>query len=160
MRSLKLFSSVVIIMIVLFSFAGQVNASSFNVEINSDKTTIEPGEEIIVTFGVTDVDMGENGINVLEGTLEYDKTIFEEVKEENIRSNGKWQTSYNESTGKFLSMLVDDGAVQNTQIIEISLTAKTKLLNTGLTSNNGVILGILIIGIVATSGVLVYKMKK
>lgn len=139
-------------MTILIILSTRVNAqisNTFKAKITPIQSTIKPGEEIIVTISVSDIDMGENGINALEGMLEYDKEIFEEVKSSSIESYNNWATTYNDEksnlNGKFLSVNLSAGVKEDTKILSIKFKAKNDIKQTGetiikikdVTSNNG-----------------------
>ena len=91
----KIFLSIILIVcIVLIGSIVQAdstnNTSSFNARITANQTEVKPGEEVTVTLSIYNIDMGNYGINTVETTIEYDKNIFEEVKDENIKSLNNW----------------------------------------------------------------------
>ena len=49
--------------------------SSFNLVIDSQETKIKQGDTVTLKLSVTDINVGENGINSIIGFLEYDKEI-------------------------------------------------------------------------------------
>ena len=75
---------IVILMIgcIIGGMIGTVKAdtsTTFKANLTANKTSIKAGEEITVTIGVSDINMGENGINTLEGKINYDTNIFEAI---------------------------------------------------------------------------------
>ena len=143
------------IMLIISTFAITVNAETegatgtFKVTVTADKTELKPGEEITITVGISDINMGENGINTVEGKIEYNKNLFEEIKSSSIQSLNNWTTTYNdeESTlnGKFLSINLSSGVKEDTQIFKVTLKVKQEIENTtdaqidfkDVTSNDG-----------------------
>ena len=125
------------------------NTNTFKASAVANTTTLKPGEEVTITIGVSDINMGENGINTLEGTIKYDKNIFEEIKSSSIQSLNNWTTTYNDESstlnGKFLAVNLSNGVKENTQIFsakfkvksDISETKETQIDFENITSNDG-----------------------
>ena len=113
----------VIVMIVGISNYSQ--ESSFNLDISADKTEIEAGEETEINVKLTNIDMGEKGINVVEGTLEYDKDFIENIQLEGIN---EWKKIYNDEDGKlkgkFLLDKMSEGIKEEESIGTIKLKIK------------------------------------
>lgn len=141
-----------VILAIVCMLGTTVNAestSSFKAAVTPTEKTLKPGEEITITLAVSDIDMGEDGINTLEGTIEYDKEIFEEVKSSNIQSKNNWSTTYNDENstlnGKFLAVNLSAGIKEDTEIFSITLKAKSEIESTAnteikfvdITSNDG-----------------------
>lgn len=142
-----------IITIVLIMMLGvTVNAetsNTFKANLTATNTTIKSGEYVTVTLKVSDINMGDNGINALEGTIKYDTTIFEEIKSTDIQSYNNWATTYNDENsnmnGKFLAVNLSAGIKEDTKILSIKLKAKESITETKETtitiqdieSNNG-----------------------
>ena len=139
--------------IVICAIGTMVNAESgksFKAEVTPTSNTIKPGEEITISLKISDINMGDNGINALEGTIKYDKEIFEEITSSNIQSFNNWTTTYNDESstlnGKFLSVNLSSGVKENTQIFSLKFKAKqsiSKTTNTqiefqDITSNDGI----------------------
>lgn len=67
-----------------------VQASSFEFDAIADKEEVNAGDIVKIDMKVTGIDARE-GINVVEGNLEFDETMFESVAIKNM--NG-WTTTY------------------------------------------------------------------
>jgi len=103
----KIIAQILTVVFVLGVLAGSINAMSFGVTLSSNKQTAKPGDEIVLTLGVADIDI-EGGISSVEGTLDYDKNIFEPVEQSAVSPLNGWAPSYNdedtELNGKFLTI--------------------------------------------------------
>lgn len=126
-----------IIALIISTLAVTVNAAdegSFNLTVTANKTELKPGDEVTITVGVSDINVGENGINTVEGKIEYNKNIFEEVKSSSIQSLNNWSTTYNDESsslnGKFLSVNLSAGIKENTQLFKITFKVKQEVSNT------------------------------
>lgn len=139
------------IIFMIFTLATNVYAAeegNFNALATANTTELKPEEEVTITVEVSDINMGENGINTLEGFIEYDKNIFEEIKSSSLQSLNNWTTTYNDENGKlngkFLAVNLSVGVKENTQIFAVKLKVKkdikktsTKINFKDLTSNDG-----------------------
>ena len=124
-------------------------STTFKANLTANKTSIKAGEEITVTIGVSDINMGENGINTLEGKINYDTNIFEAITSNSIQSLNNWTTTYNDENsnlnGKFLAVNLSSGTKENTQIFSVKFKVKetvteekdTKIEFKEITSNDG-----------------------
>lgn len=151
MRRTKQILILGIILIIICGFLIPVKAegASFKSEVSASKKTIKPGDTVDVTVSVKDIDMGENGINTLEGTISYDKDIFEQVKSSDIKSANNWSTTYNDEgealDGKFFCATLSHGIKEETQMFTVTFKTKkdidetvtTKIEFKDITSNDG-----------------------
>ena len=115
----------IFIIIMILGISNYSQASSFNLDISADKTEIEAGEEAEINIKLTNIDMGEKGINVVEGTLEYDKDVIENIQFEGI---DEWKRTYNNEEGKlkgkFLLDKMSEGIKEEESISSIKLKIK------------------------------------
>ena len=123
--------------------------NTFKASVTPGTATLKPGEEITVSVDVSDINMGENGINALEGTIKYDSNIFESVTSSNVQSFNNWSTTYNDETsslnGKFLAVNLTAGVKENMKILSVKFKVKSDIKETtttqidfkDLTSNDG-----------------------
>ena len=148
----KIFLMVSILTITISMLITGVNAESghaFKATVAPTTSTIKPGEEVTISVNISDINMGTNGINTVEGKIEYDKTIFEEVKSSNVQSFSNWTTTYNDESstlnGKFLSVNLSAGVKESVKIFSITFKAKQDITKTTstqikfneITSNDG-----------------------
>ena len=132
----KMFIAMFIFVVSVYaSIAYAETKNIFKAKLTADNTSINSGDSVTLTLQISDIDMGEDGINVVEGTLNYDKDIFE--------------TTYNsedtEKNGKFLSANLSNKVKENTNILKVTLKTKKDLKESkkttieikDITSNNG-----------------------
>ena len=122
---------------------------SFKVTLTPTTVEAKKADEITITFKVSDINMGNEGINTIEGILDYDKNIFEEVNSSAIENLNGWSMTYNDENtnmnGKFLAVKFN-GEKNDTDIFKIKLKIKssidelteTQIKFKGITSNDGV----------------------
>lgn len=139
------------IMLNLIGLSETVKAAdnSFKAKLAANKTELKAGEEVTVTLGVSDINMGENGINTIEGKITYDKDIFETITSSSITNLNNWSVTYNDTTNekqeKFLAINLSNGVKENTQIFSVKFKVKenitqekeTKISFENITSNDG-----------------------
>ena len=143
MKKLRLIIELSIIMV---SFTGIVSASSFDVGVNPTEVTAKQGESIEVKVDLKDIDMKEKGINTLEGYINFDEDVIENVE---VETKNDWQIEYNKDSnsdlyGKFLIVKDIEGIKENEEVLTLKIKIKDKVKKEGtkvvlkdLTSNDG-----------------------
>lgn len=123
----NLINIILIMFIILLSvFVVRVDAAevdSYLIKLTSDKTTLKSGQTITVTLNVSDINIqsGDKGIGAYEGTIDYDTSVFTNMK---ITGNDKWDTPV-ENGGKFTSVKSDGVCTSDNQVLlKIELTVK------------------------------------
>lgn len=138
----------IITMLVLLLITTNVKAIGFEFSVSSNKTSVAPGEEIEITLAVSNIDLGENKMNTIEGIIDYDKDVFEEIKSSNITSLNNWSITYNDENtdlnGKFLGIVLNDGVKENQSIATVKFKIKpgiksqtTQIIIKNIASNDG-----------------------
>lgn len=125
-KSCKILFIVLILMVLLLPI--QVKAASFKFTVTPSKTNVKPAETVELTLAISDIDAGEYGINTVEGILQYDTTIFEEITSTSFQSLNNWSITYNnedtEYKGKMLAVILQDGVKENQSIGKITFKVK------------------------------------
>ena len=123
----KLFISIITVCILFFSILS-VQASSYKFVANPSKTIVEYGDEVTIDLKVEDIDVGKDGINVVETTLIYDKNVFEKFE---IIDKNNWNSTYNnqsgEKEGKLLFTKMATGVTDDEVIGVLKLKLKDNL---------------------------------
>ena len=128
------FISIMIIMFLIVCLVAQiVNAASLTVTMKPSSSSVKEATEFTVKVSVSNLDVGNNGINALSGYLKYDDDIFEDIDESNIEGLNKWSANFDESTGKI--DLKKNTFVKTTQDV-FQIVVKTK---SGVSGKNGAI---------------------
>ena len=132
MKKLKLLTSI-LLLIVLIGFTTTVRAESMVYDVSPTTGTPKEGEEISIKINISDINMGEDGINTFGAKLVYDENIFEKVTTENFSMKNNWTIVYNsEETdlkGTFLASNLM-GTKENQEIGTLKLKVKTNLKST------------------------------
>lgn len=143
MKKLRLIIALSIIMV---SLTGIVSASSFDVGVNPTEVTAKQGESIEVKVDLKDIDMKEKGMNTLEGYINFDEDVIENVE---VETKNDWQIEYNKDSnsdlyGKFLMVKDIEGIKENEEVLTLKIKVKdkvkkesTKVILKELTSNDG-----------------------
>ena len=83
----KVIFSIIIIITILFSVWGSVNAASqATIKLISNQNTIENHDTIKVIIGYDKNSEITEGINVYKARLEHDEQIFEEVSQKDFKT--------------------------------------------------------------------------
>lgn len=140
---------VFLIILIASILIGKVYALSFKFKVTANKTEAKAGDEIIVSMEISDIDMGELGINAIESILDYDDKIFETVTREDITVQNNWTMTYNQEAGahdgNFLVSNIIAGVKENQKIGEIKFKIRedvkqgttTEIKFKNVTSNDG-----------------------
>lgn len=116
----KIITGVIIMMIMVWTSANISRAATkLNVKVETASTNVTKDQTAIMLYLKLENYNGD-GVLGYEGTLHYDKTVFESAT---IKGLNDWETpDYEETTGKFLS--TTKKAKANTNIAEITLKLK------------------------------------
>lgn len=117
---------VIAIMLILVTtlLVNTVNAASFTATMTPSATTVAESNELVVTIRVSNLDVGNTGINTFEGILSYSTQVFETLSSDSIDGNNGWQPTYNQDTGKI--MLYKQGFLnEDADILQITFKTKT-----------------------------------
>ena len=148
----KMIVMVLSILVVSMLIAGEANAASFTFKAEANKTEAKPGDEIVISMGISNIDMGDLGINAIEGILDYDDEVFEKVSRDDIGLQNNWTITYNEEAGahegNFLISNIVAGIKTEQKIGEIRLkiredakaNTETEIKIKDITSNDGGVL--------------------
>lgn len=124
----KFLKITIICMLLIITYTTIVKALSLTVSMETNTTTIQEATEFTVQVKVSNLDVGDNGINSLTGTLKFNKDIFEEITESSIEGINGWSTSYEKDTGKITAT---KQSFVKTEESVFNITLKTKSNITG-----------------------------
>ena len=123
----KLFVSLFTFMFAIFISISTVNASSFEMKVESDKNIIKPGETIVLTVSIQNVNFDNDGIDLLLTNISYDNNVFENITQENIKAVGEWGGLLFNSSNNKLIIERNSQTKSNEEVFQISLKAKDKI---------------------------------
>ena len=119
----KLLSIVLVMLLMVSIIAISAYAVSFTATMTPSATTVKEATEFTITVKVSNLDVGANGINSLEGYLKYAADVFETISESSIEGLNSWVAKFDETTGKI--SLTKNTFVTSTQEV-FQITFKTK----------------------------------
>lgn len=125
MRKIK-FGFICILAFIILSLSGMrvYAASGIKAILENDKTELTSGDEVVVTLRFDNYEEINKGVNAYKATLEYDKSIFEEVLESDFQTLNNWeQLKFNKDTGEFVA-IKRVGSKTPEEIVKITLRVK------------------------------------
>ena len=100
---MKKITSICLSLIIIFITSVAYATTTFTAKLESDKLIVKAGEEVEIVLKLEDFTENEKGTNVLLGTLEYDRNIFEKIEDEDIEILQYWNSPmYNSENGKLI----------------------------------------------------------
>ena len=130
MKMRKRFLIVILLLMVLFTSILSVNAFaadsnySYVVSMTANNTKVAPGNEVSITVKVSNLNVGDDGINSFSAYLAYDTNVFEPLTESSVDGLDGWKPSYTVGTGK-IQLYRDKFLKTDGEIMEISLKTKS-----------------------------------
>ena len=129
---MKMSRKLIIITLIVSMFICLLNvnpvyALSFTTTITTDTTTVPESKEFTVKVKVSNLDVGENGINQFNGYLEYDATLFETITEASIEGLNGWVASYTPDN-KRIQLLNTTFVKNDSEVFQITFKTKTDIL--------------------------------
>ena len=123
----KLYFVLLIMVLILGLLAIQVNASSFTTTLTPDSSGVYASEsEVVITVSVSDLDVGDSGINAFSAYLSYDTDVFETLTEDSVEGLNSWSSTYSTSTGQ-IALTKNSFVNDDEEIMQITLTTKADL---------------------------------
>ncbi len=134
--------TIVAILLVLV-YTTIVNALGFTATMTSSSSNVEPSSEFTVKVSVSNLDVGDNGINQLNGTLSYDEDVFEEINDSSIEGLDTWSHSY-DSEAKTVKLTKTTFVKKDEEVFQVTFKTKAdvksgtvgKINFTGITASN------------------------
>lgn len=120
----KLLSIILVMFVMIFMMTMYVSAVSFTATMTPSATTVKEATEFTITVKVSNLDVGSNGINSLEGYLKYDTDIFETISESSIEGLNSWSAKFDETTGK-ISLTKNTFVTSTQEVFQITFKTKT-----------------------------------
>lgn len=117
------------IFILIFFILSLVDASVYassgiKAILVNEKTELKGGDEVVVTVRLDNYEEINKGVNVYKATLEYNKSIFEEVLESSFKTQNNWEElKFNKDTGEFI-VIKKGGSKAVEEILQIALKVK------------------------------------
>ena len=120
----KFLKITIVAVLIIAMLNGIVNAFSFTATMTPSSTNVDQSAEFTIEVKVSNLDVGEKGINTLEAVLDYDTDVFEEIIDSSIDGINTWKSSYNAETKKIL-MHTEEFVKAEEQVFQITFKAKS-----------------------------------
>ncbi len=120
----KLLSIVIVMLLMISMVAMNAYAVSFTATMTPSATTVKEATEFTITVKVSNLDVGANGINSLEGYLKYDTDVFENISESSIEGLNSWVAKFDETTGK-ISLTKNTFVTSTQEVFQVAFKTKS-----------------------------------
>lgn len=113
------------ILIALILLAGNLlAAANLKAQAKASVSDLKGGEEVTITLRFDEYQQIQEGLNAYQATLEYNKEIFEEVRQEDFQCLNDWEKlQYNQATGEFVA-IKKVGSTEPEDIVSVTLRTK------------------------------------
>jgi hypothetical protein len=118
----KFFILNLIMILVLSLLTVTASAYSFTASMTANSQKVTSATEVTITVKVSNLDVGDNGINMITAYLSYDSDVFETITESNIDPLNDWLVAY-ASSGK---ITLQNRSFVNSDEEVMQITLKTK----------------------------------
>jgi len=113
-----------VMLMILFAFAIEVNAYTYNIGFNAQKANLNPGNTVTIDVNLSNLkmDSNESGIIGFEAVLDYDSEVFSKVA---VKGEDKWSgLSYVSSSKKLTGFIIskENSVNESGDIATITLT--------------------------------------
>jgi len=99
-------------------------AANLKAQAKASTNELKGGQEVTITLNFSEYQQIKDGLNAYQATLEYNKDIFEEVKQEDFQCLNDWEKlQYNQATGEFVA-IKKVGSTEPEDIVSITLKTK------------------------------------
>lgn len=113
----KVVISCVLIMLMFFTFCGNVEAqSNYQTDLTANIQEVKTSQEVIVTIGLKNIPVMQKGLNAYHTKIDYDTNVFEEIKISDFESLNNWTNlQYNKANHELVAInkhgVYTDGAI-------------------------------------------------
>lgn len=123
---------IMILMLNLISMNTVFASTAIEAKLTSNATELKKGDQVEITFRF-DLEDVQKGLNAYKATLEYDKTIFEEVVQSDFACQNNWESlKFNPQTGEFVAIR-KVGTKIGENVVKITLKVKADVVPTKTT---------------------------
>ena len=96
----KVFKVLIMVAVLVIAITTVVQAASFTATMTPSSTSVAPETEFTVRVKISNLDVGQNGINSLSGFLKYDDDVFEVINDSSIEGVNEWKPNFSSENGK------------------------------------------------------------
>jgi len=121
------FVILLLIMILIISvLAVDASALSFTTAMTASSTRVEASTEFTITVKLSNLDVGDSGVNTFSAYISYDQDVFETLNDSNIDGLSGWAPAYAPGTGK-VALQKRQFTKTDEEIMQITLKTKAGL---------------------------------
>lgn len=130
MKKKFLILSLIIVLILPFVTMTSMAATSYSytVSMTANHSKVTAGGEVLITVKLSNLNVGETGINSFSAYLSYDTKVFETLTDSSVDGNNSWVPSYTPGTGK-ITLYRPTSLKTDEEIMQISLKTKADLVD-------------------------------
>lgn len=122
----KKINCILLILILMFSLL-TINSYavdlSFTTTMTPSSTSVSESTEVVITVAVSNLNVGDSGINAFSAYLSYDSDVFETLTDSSVEGLNSWTSTYSTTSGQIL--LTKNSFVNDDENI-MQITLKTK----------------------------------
>lgn len=122
-RKLNCILLVFILIFSLLSITANAANLSFTTTMTPSSTSVSEATEVVVTVAVSNLNVGDSGINAFSAYLSYDTDVFETLTDSSVEGLNNWSSTYSVTNGQIL--LTKNAFVNDDEEI-MQITLKTK----------------------------------
>ena len=145
MKKVKIYvMGLIILGLIATSVLATTKSDELRASLSSSVNKLEAGQETVVTLKFDQYNKIKKGLYAFKATLEYDKTIFEEVASLNFVPQNDWEElEYNPATGEVVAIKkagskIEENIIQiNLQVKDEVEPAKTNIILKDITTSEG-----------------------
>lgn len=124
-KKFLILSLIMVLIISLLSVtATAADNFSFTVSMTASNSKVEAGSEVLVTVKISNLNVGDTGINSFSAYLSYDTEVFETLTDSSVDGINGWVPSYTTGTGK-VSLYRRTFLKTDEEIMQITLKTKS-----------------------------------
>lgn len=135
----RLLHVIIIFFLITILLIDVVSAFGLSVFMTPSTTNVQTSSEVVIKVKVSNLDVGENGINSFSGTLNYDTEVFEVLTVDDITGLNNWTASYTPDSGKIV-LFKTTFVNSDEELFQITLKTKSEISkNSGAVSLKNII---------------------
>ena len=111
----------IIFLLLIFVLINISWAYSFNVTMTPSS---DSSGNVIIKLKLSNLDVGENGVNAFSAILNVDSSVYENVSSSDVMGLNNWTSNYSESTSK-LTLIKTTPIKSDEEVLQITLKPKS-----------------------------------
>lgn len=132
---------IIIFCLVTILLIDVVSAFGLSVFMTPSTTNVQTSSEVVIKVKVSNLDVGDNGINTFTATLNCDSEVFEELTSDSVTGLNNWTASYTPDTSR-VTLFKTTFVNSDEELFQITLKTKSNVTkNSGTVSLKNIIVG-------------------